>query len=71
MRARNGHDYDATRILFAAKAPANQAIRIEYGRYLDTLPPMRSLEARIVHFLKWLRECKNIDYRKSFSQIAR
>ena len=40
------------------------AIRIEYGRYLDSLPPTCSLETKIERFRNWLREQKGIDYRQ-------
>ena len=37
-------------------------IRIEYGHYLDSLPPTCSLETKIERFRNWLRENKAIDY---------
>ena len=40
------------------------ALRVEYGYYLDTLPPTCSLEAKIERFRRWLREAKGIDYRE-------
>jgi hypothetical protein len=40
------------------------AIRIEYGRYLDSLPPTCSLETKIERFRNWLHEQKGIDYRQ-------
>jgi hypothetical protein len=45
-------------------APAEQtAIRVEYGRYLDTLPPTCSLQRKVERFRAWLRDVKGIDYR--------
>jgi hypothetical protein len=38
-------------------------IRIEYGHYLDSLPPTCSLDTKTERFRKWLREEKGIDYR--------
>ena len=38
------------------------AIRIEYGRFLDTLPPTCALETKIERFRHWLREYKRIHY---------
>ena len=39
------------------------AIRVEYGLFLDTLPPTCSLETKIERFRNWLREHKGIEYR--------
>jgi hypothetical protein len=37
-------------------------LRIEYGYYLDSLPPTCSLETKIERFRNWLREHKRINY---------
>jgi hypothetical protein len=37
-------------------------LREEYGRYLDSLPPTCSLEAKIDRFRHWLRE-RGISYK--------
>jgi hypothetical protein len=37
-------------------------LQVEYGRYLDTLPPTCSLEAKIERFRRWLAP-RGIDYR--------
>lgn len=39
------------------------AIRVEYGHWLDSLPPTCSLETKIERFRSWLRDEKGIDYR--------
>jgi hypothetical protein len=39
------------------------AIRVEYGHYLDSLPPTCSMETKIERFRRWLREEKGVDYR--------
>jgi hypothetical protein len=39
------------------------AIRIEYGRHLDSLPPTCSMETKIERFRSWLRQEKGIDYK--------
>jgi hypothetical protein len=39
------------------------ALRVEYGYYLDTLPPTCSLQSKIERFRRWLRETKGVDYR--------
>jgi hypothetical protein len=39
------------------------AIRIEYGRYLDSLPPTCSMETKIERFRSWLRQEKGIDFK--------
>ena len=45
-------------------APEEQTrIRVEYGYYLDSLPPTCSLEDKIDRFRYWLRTEKGIDYR--------
>jgi hypothetical protein len=38
-------------------------IRIEYGHYLDSLPPTCSLDTKIERFRSWLREHKGVNYR--------
>jgi hypothetical protein len=38
------------------------SVRIEYGRYLDSLPPTCSMDTKIERFRRWLREEKGIDY---------
>jgi hypothetical protein len=39
------------------------ALRIEYGYYLDRLPPTCSFETKVERFRTWLRKEKGIDYR--------
>jgi hypothetical protein len=39
------------------------SVRVEYGRYLDSLPPTCSMDTKIERFRRWLREEKGIDYR--------
>lgn len=39
------------------------ALRVEYGRWLDTQPPTCSLATKIERFRTWLRERKGVDYR--------
>lgn len=43
-------------------AEEQTAIRIEYGRYLDSLPPTCSLDTKIERFRSWLRDEKGIEY---------
>lgn len=38
------------------------AVRVEYGHYLDSLPPTCSMETKIERFKNWLREHKGIEY---------
>ena len=38
------------------------AVRIEYGHYLDTLPPTCSLETKLDRFRSWLREHKGTKF---------
>ncbi len=45
-------------------APAEQtALRVEYGRWLDSLPPTCSLQTKIERFRTWLLEVKGVRYR--------
>lgn len=37
-------------------------LQVEYGYYLDTLPPTCSLETKIERFRHWLRSVHGIDY---------
>ncbi|MGB0722755.1 MAG: hypothetical protein ACPGU7_10220 [Gammaproteobacteria bacterium] len=37
-------------------------IQIEFGHYLDTLPPSCSMETKIARLREWLRAVKGIDY---------
>ena len=37
-------------------------LQVEYGRYLDTLPPTCSLETKIARFRRWLAP-RGVDYR--------
>lgn len=37
-------------------------IQVEYGYYLDTLPPTCSLESKIERFSNWLKIEKGINY---------
>lgn len=37
-------------------------IQIEYGYYLDSLPPTCSMDSKIERFQRWLLEEKNILY---------
>jgi hypothetical protein len=38
------------------------ALRVEYGHYLDSLPPTCSLEEKDIRFARWLAE-RGIGYR--------
>ena len=38
-------------------------IQVEYGYYLDTLPPTCSLESKIERFRHWLKVEKGIHYK--------
>lgn len=38
------------------------ALRVAFGRHLDSLPPTCSLEAKIARFRGWLAE-RGVDYR--------
>lgn len=37
-------------------------LRVEYGRWLDQMPPTCSMETKIERFRTWLREEKGIDW---------
>jgi hypothetical protein len=37
-------------------------LRVEFGHYLDTLPPTCSLETKIERFRRWLQE-RGVSYR--------
>jgi hypothetical protein len=37
-------------------------LRIEYGHYLDALPPTCSMDTKIERFRNWLREHNNIEH---------
>lgn len=39
------------------------ALRVEYGYWLDRLPPTCSLQTKVERFRTWLREEKGVDYR--------
>jgi transposase len=43
-------------------AEKQSAVRVEYGRHLDTLPPTCSMETGIERFRSWLRKHEGIGY---------
>jgi hypothetical protein len=45
------------------EAEEQTSIQVEYGYYLDTLPPTCSLESKIERFRHWLKTEKNIHYK--------
>lgn len=57
-------NHDKPRDWRSLDAGEQTAIRIEYGHYLDSLPPTCSLETKIERFRNWLREEKGIEYRE-------
>lgn len=38
-------------------------LRVEYGHWLDRLPPTCSMQTKIERFRGWLRDEKGVDYR--------